>query len=250
MTRAGAAPAPRSPGAVAGVVALALAVVVAGNAEGQELSCKVVDRAVVRFHAPELGGTLQPRFIAERVLAFEARLGAMADTTEGIGDGYDERRVRSALDRHVGEEMAASLAHKLIAGLPPSRRPSQEELSALRRQLSLALVERLGGQDRVSAAARAEGLDLTELDELMDRQALAAWYIDRAVTPILQTTDEQLREVFRTAAHPYRGQSFEKVREAFERWFIVERVSVAESAFLQGMRSRVRIVVEPGVFRR
>jgi hypothetical protein len=84
----------------------------------------------------------------------------------------------------------------------------------------------------------------------MDRQALAAWYIDRAVTPVLQTSDEQLREVFRTAAHPYRGQSFEKVRDAFERWFIVEKIIVAEGVLLQGLRSRIRIVVEPGDSRR
>jgi len=209
------------------------------RAEGVEAT--VLDRAVVRFYAPELGGTLQPRFIGERLLAFEARLEAMAETSEGIGDGYDERRVRMALDHHVSGEVAASLAHKLIAGLPPSRRPSQAELSAVRDQLSTALFERLGGEGRVQAAARAEQVDAAELDEVMARQALAAWYIDRAVTPILQTSEEQLREVFRTAAHPYRGKSFDTARPALERWFIVERVSVAENAFLQGLR--VKIVV-------
>ena len=114
-------------------------------------------------------------------------------------------------------------------------------LAAVRSELSTALFERLGGEDRVRSAARAEQFDTEELDDFLSRQALAAWYIDRAVTPILQTNEEQLREVFRTAAHPYRGKSFESVRGALERWFIVERVSVAETAFLQGLR--VRIVV-------
>jgi hypothetical protein len=211
------------------------------DAWAQSAAPTVIDRAVVRFYAPELGGTLQPHFIGERLLAFEARLEAMSETPDGIGDGYDERRVRMALDHHVSAEVAATLAHKLIAALPSSRRPSQEELAAVRTELSTALFERLGGEDRVRAAARAEQFDTEELDDFLSRQALAAWYIDRAVTPILQTNEEQLREVFRTAAHPYRGKSFESVRAALERWFIVERVSVAETAFLQGLR--VRIVV-------
>jgi hypothetical protein len=217
----------------------ALAVSFAPAALGQTPAPTVIDRAVVRFYAPELGGTLQPRFVGERLLAFEARLEAMAESPDGIGDGYDEERVRMALDHHVSAEVAATLAHKLIAALPPSRRPGQDELSAVRVQLSTALFERLGGEARVQAAARAEQLDASELDELMAQRALAAWYIDRAVTPILQTNEEQLREVFRTAAHPYRGRPFEEVRAALERWFIVERVSVAESAFLQGVRVKI-----------
>jgi hypothetical protein len=217
----------------------ALAVSFAPTALGQTPAPTVIDRAVVRFYAPELGGTLQPRFVGERLLAFEARLEAMAESPDGIGDGYDEERVRMALDHHVSAEVAATLAHKLIAALPPSRRPGQDELSAVRVQLSTALFERLGGEARVQAAARAEQLDASELDELMAQRALAAWYIDRAVTPILQTNEEQLREVYRTAAHPYRGRPFEEVRAALERWFIVERVSVAESAFLQGIRVKI-----------
>lgn len=221
----------------------ALAVSFAPGASAETPSAPtVIDRAVVRFYAPELGGTLQPRFIGERLLAFEARLEAMAETSEGIGDGYDEQRIRIALDHHISAEVAATLAHKLIAALPPSRRPGQDELSSVRNQLSTALFERLGGENRVRSAARAEQLDSAELDALMARRALAAWYIDRAVTPILQTNDEQLREVFRTSAHPYRGQPFEAVRAALERWFIAERVSVAESAFLQGVRVKVVVL--------
>jgi hypothetical protein len=203
----------------------------------------IVDRVVVRFYAPELGGAQEPRFISERTLAFEARLEAMAENPEGIGDGYDERRVRQALDHHVSGEIAATLGHKLITGLPPSRRPSQDELSTVRAKLTSALFEKLGGQDRVRSAARAEGLDAAEFDEFMEKQALAAWYIDRAVTPVLQTSEEQLREVYRTAAHPYRGRRFDEIRAPLERWFIVERVNAAESTFFQALRSRVRVVV-------
>lgn len=81
------------------------------------------------------------------------------------------------------------------------------------------------------------------MDALVHRAALAVWYLDHAVTPILHPSDEQLRDVFRTSANPYRGQTFENVREALARWFVLERVRVTESAFLQSARSRVKIVM-------
>ncbi len=203
----------------------------------------VLDRAVVRFYAPETGGSAHPRFVDQRVLAFEARLESMAERPEGIGDGYQERHVRAALEHHVGEEMLASLAHKLIGGSPPNRRPTDEDLARVGQDLGAALFERLGGKALVEQAAAAEQLDASELDAILRRQALAAWYLDRAVAPLLQPTEEQLREVFRTSAHPYRGQPFEQVRAELARWFVVERVRVAESAFYQGARTRVVVVV-------
>ena len=47
----------------------------------------LVDRAVVRFEAPETGGARRPRFVFERELSFEARLEALADPDRGaLGD--------------------------------------------------------------------------------------------------------------------------------------------------------------------
>ncbi len=203
----------------------------------------VLDRAVVRFYAPETGGTAHPRFVDQRTLAFEARLESMAERPEGIGDGYQDRHVRAALEHHVGEEMLASLAHKLMGGAPASRRPSDADLARVGQDLSAALFERLGGKAQVEAAAAAEQLDATELDAIFHRQALAAWYLDRAVSPILQPSEEQLREVFRTSTHPYRGRPFDEVRTDLARWFVMERVRAAETAFYQGARTRVVVVV-------
>ena len=78
---------------------------------------------------------------------------------------------------------------------------------------------------------------------ILHRQALAAWYLDRAVAPLLAPTDEQLREVYRTSQHPFRGQPFEQIRAALSRWFVIERVRVAETAFYQGARTRVTVIV-------
>ncbi len=212
-------------------------------AQQQAAGQVVVDRVVVRFFAPEIGGTAHPRFIGERTLAFEARLAAMAERPDGIGEGYDERHVREALEHHVAEAILASLARKLVAGSAPGKRPSEAELARIRQDLGNAFVERLGGRARVDAAAAAEQLDSEDVDGMLHRQALTAWYIDRAITPILQPTEERLREVFRTTAHPFRGQPFEQARPGLQRWFVIERVRASESAFLQAARARLTVVV-------
>lgn len=219
-----------------------LAAVVSSNGAMAEPR-PVVDRTVARFSAPEIGGAAHPRFVEERSLAFEARLEVMAERAEGIGETYQERHVRDALERIVGEELLASLANKLIAESPPSRRPTEAELSQVETDLSATELEQLGGRARVEAAAAAEQLDASVIDELLKRQTLAAWYLDRAVTPILQPSEEHLREVFRSSAHPFRGQPFEQARTGLRRWLIAERMRVAESAFFQGARAHVRIIV-------
>ncbi len=229
--------------ALVGSAALALLAPRAALADVPAPREVTVERTTVRFWAPETGGVGHPRFIDERMLAFEARLAAMAERQEGIGEGYQERHVRDALDHDVGEQMLAALGQKLLAELPAGKRPSEAELGQLESDLGTSTFDRLGGRARVDAAAAAERLDSSDVDAIVRRQGLAAWYIDRVVTPVLQPTEEQLRDVFRTGAHPFRGQPFEQARGPLLRWVVVDRVHAAESAFLQGARSRLKIVV-------
>jgi hypothetical protein len=204
-----------------------------------------VDRTVARYSAPELGDVAHPRFVLERTLAFEARLEVIAQVGAGIGDGYSERDARAALDRLIAEEMLATLAARFVADAPADKRPSAQELDAVRQAIITATLESLGGRETIDQAARAEQIDVFEVNALLERSAMAAWYLDRAVTPLLHPGEEQLRDVYRTAEHPYRGRPFDQVRAPLERWFVLERVHVAESAFLQAARSRLRIVVTP-----
>jgi hypothetical protein len=204
----------------------------------------VIDRTVVRFVAPETGGAEHPRFVLERVLALEARLEAMA-AAGGVGEGYEEHDVHAALDHDVAEQLLAGLAERLIAESPADKRPLYDEIPRVEQELGMALLERFGGRARVDDAAQTEHLDSSEVSALLRRAALAAWYLDRAVTPILHPSDEQLREVYRTSAHPFRGVPFEQARGPLGRWFVVERLRVAETAFLQSARSRLRIVITP-----
>ena len=226
-------------GALLGVLLLTLPRVAWGETAAQAF----IDRAAVRFFAPETGGADHPRFVTERTLAFEARLEAMADNPAGIGDGYQERDVRNALEHDIAEQVLASLGQKLIDDSPADKRPAQSDIDAAGRLISAAQVERLGGRARVLAAAAAEQLDPSEVDVLLSRSAFAAWYLDRVVTPLLHPSDEQLRDVYRTSPHPYRGKPFEAVRSALERWFVIDRVRVAESAFLQAARAHLKVVV-------
>jgi hypothetical protein len=228
--------------APAAAVALAVAAVVSSAARAEGPAHTVVDRTAVRFYAPETGGADRPRFVLDRTLAFEARLESMA-AGGGIGDAYDDRDVRAALDHDVAEQMLAGLAEKVIRESPAEKRPLFDEVPRVEQELSAALLERLGGRARVDDAARAEQIDGAEVGALVHRAALAAWYLDRAVTPILHPGEEQLRQVYRTSAHPYRGRPFEQVRDALARWFVVERLRATEAAFLQSARARLHIVV-------
>ena len=95
----------------------------------------MMDRTAVRFFSPETGGTAYPRFIFERVLAFEARFAEMAETPDGIVASYGERGLREAIEHHVAEEILASLADRFIAEAPPSKRPTPGDLASVERDV-------------------------------------------------------------------------------------------------------------------
>jgi len=239
----------------------------------------VVDRVVLRFYAPETGSSSRPRFITERMLAFETRLEAAMDgaslvggppsgpgpeTTSGTDPPaspgiYQDRYVRAAMEHHIAEEMLASLEVQ-SDGAAEAAKPrdprgpgnpgeaakpatDQAELAPLAAAARAALIERVGGADALREAAEAEGILGSEVDAILRRQARAAYYIDREIAPILHPSEEQLREVYRTSAHPYKGKKFETIHEDLERWFVAERLRVAELAFLQSARSRVKIII-------
>ena len=195
----------------------------------------MVDRVAVRFYAPETGGSARPRFITERMLAFEAPLEAMGEESLGVSAGYQERHLRAALDQHVAEEVLSSLGiegGKESVDLPQIADDARAELE-----------QRIGGAAMLRAAAEAEGIDSTEVDAMLRRHARAAVYIDRNISPLLTPDDEQLREVYRTSAHPFRSKKYDDVKVPLRRWFIAERLKAALASFLQTARTRIKVVV-------
>jgi len=196
-----------------------------------------LDRVSVRFSAPELGGARSPRFIYERVLAFEARIEALADPDRSNYDQqpYRQRHVRAALERHLAEELLSSF------GVEPP--PTADEL---RRQTDAAhamLVQRVGGADRLRAAASAEGIDRRELLGILRRQARASLYLDRMVAPMLLPSDAELRNVHRSVPNPFAQAPFEQIAGGLRRWVVGRRLSEALSSFYENARGRLRITV-------
>jgi hypothetical protein len=197
----------------------------------------VLDRAVVRFTAPETGGVRAPRFVLERELAFEARLEALADPTHRLRNDapFRERHVRSALERHIAETLLASLR------IDPE--PSAAQLSRLTTTARLVLVQRVGGAAALADAARAEGIGEREILRILRRQARASLYLDRMVTPMLKPSDTELRSLHRTTETPFRDRPFNEVAPELRRWYVARRLASAVTAFYRNARSRLSIVI-------
>jgi hypothetical protein len=196
----------------------------------------IIDRAVVRFIAPETGGVRSPRFVFERTLAFEARIEALADPDRVVTDKarpYRERHIRSALERHIAETLLASLR------IDPE--PSENDLARQTEGARRILFERIGGVGPLEEAARAEGIDSRELTSILRRQARASLYLDRMVAPMLNPSDAELRNIHSMVQTPFRNQPFDRIEPAIRRWYIARRLANALSAFFQGARSRVTI---------
>jgi hypothetical protein len=195
----------------------------------------VPDRTAVRFVTPETGGVARPRFLTQRELAFFARAEAALEGLSVDPGEYPERYTRVATDRLVARAMLASLM--VQRGLEPPNLPQL----ALEARADLA--DRLGGPVARAKLLEAEGLDEPELQVFLRDQVRATWYIDKGISPILAVTDDQLRETFRAAGHPYKALKFEDSRARLKRWIIAERARAAEIEFLQGARTRIKVTV-------
>mgnify|MGYP000325743992 CR=1 FL=1 len=212
----------------------ALCLALPASAYAQPLT---VDRVVVRFHAPETGGVERPRFIFERTLAFQARLEALADADRTAIDSlpYRERHVSAALERHVSEVLLASL-----------RIDPQPSESVVARQVDLAkkiLTDRVGGEEALVTAQRAEGVSGQELSAILRRQARASLYLDRMVAPMLRPSDAELEAIQRSAPAALQNEAFVRVRPLLLRWYVSRRLGSAMSSFYQEARSRVTITL-------
>jgi hypothetical protein len=194
----------------------------------------LVDRAVVRFSAPELGGVRSPRFILGRLLAFEARLEALADSDRS-GGAYRERHLSAALERHVAET--------LLAGLRIDPEPTAPELAQQTDAARRLTAERVGGLTALEEAARAEGVSQRELYLIFQRQARASLYLDRMVSPMLAPSDAELRALYRSERTPFRDAPFETILPGLRRWYVSTRLQSALAAYYQNARSRLRIVI-------
>jgi hypothetical protein len=220
-------------------LALSLLFVCAARSGSLSAEPVPVDRAVVRFVAPETGGARHPRFVFERELAFEARLEALSDPDRGsLGDTpYLDRHVAAALDRHIAETILATLR------IEPE--PTAAELEHQAQLAHRMLSERAGGEDAIDEARRAEGLSERELGRLFSQKARASLYLDRMVTPMLQPSEAELRSVHKSTSTPFSNAPFDTIRPALLRWYVSRRLNAALASFFENARSRIEVTVLP-----
>jgi hypothetical protein len=195
---------------------------------------ELIDRTVVRFTAPELGGPRSPRFVSARMLALESRIEALADPDRAGGAVYRERHIAAALERHVAETLLANLRIEPV--------PTPAELRAQTEAARRLVEDRAGGSASLAAAARAEGIGERELYALYERQARASLYLDRMVAPMLAPSDAELRVLFRNERTPFRDAPFDTVLPGLRRWYVSTRLQAALAAYYQNARSRLRMV--------
>lgn len=194
----------------------------------------MVDRAVVRFSAPEGGGRERPYFIYERELAFEARLVALADSAHrSTKEPYRRHHLQQALERHVAETLLAALS------IDPS--PTEEEISAQLESARAMVVSEVGGEAAFLAAASAEGIGPLELRSYLRRRALASLYLHVMVAPMLTPSPLELRRVHRDGEGPLSDLSFDDAEPALRRWYIARSLRAAVERYFQNARARVRL---------
>ena len=231
-------PVNRRAGIAAGLVIAALGV---GAASGHPAHAAppasppaLLDRVVVRWHAPETGGPARPQFIFERELAFEARVESLADPDPEPGP-YHDRHVRAALERHISETLLSSLPV-----LPPPDRKLIEARAAIAREI---MEQRVRGRARLQEAAAAEGIGDSELAALLERQAMASLYIDKMIAPMLAPSELELRDLWRTGTTPFKDLPFDQAVKPLARWYVGQRLMQALDAYFQNARARVVMTV-------
>jgi hypothetical protein len=208
-------------------LALTLGALLGGDARADAV---LVDRAAARWSTPETGGPPRPRFVTARQLAALARIEAVL---EGESEP-SERFVRVALERRIAEDMLSALLLR--------RGPEPVTIPALAEEARLELCARVGGCDALSALLAKERLTVADLAPIFVARARSLEYVERALTPIMRPSEEELREAFRTAQHPFREKRFEEVKGELARWLVHERLRVAETEYFQNARGRVRLV--------
>lgn len=200
-------------------------------------SAQLVDRAVVRFAAPEIGGVRSPRFIFKRELAFEARLESLADPEyrAGLERPYLERHLHAATERHIAET--------LLAALRVEPAPTEYAIAEQSENARRILLDRIGGADLLNRAARLEGLSEGDVLAVFRRRARAGIYLDRMVAPMLAPSSSEVRQVFASESHPYRQLSYDEALPLLRRWVIGHRLREAFDLYYQNARQRLTIVM-------
>lgn len=198
---------------------------------------QLVDRVVVRFSSPEIGGVKAPRFMFERELSLEARLEALTDSE------FVNRTNVPYLERHLQSSLERAIAETLLASLRVEPAPTEREIVKLSATARRILLDRIGGEDVLSAVARAEGMNEGDVSAIFRRRARAGFYLDRMVAPMLTPTAVELRQVYASEPNPYATLPFDQAQPLLTRWIVGRRLRDAFDQYFQNARQRLEVVV-------
>lgn len=216
------------------VAAVVLAPPASATAAKEDVQTITIDRAVVRFSAPEGGGRERPYFVYERELAFEARLVALADPAHRSKSGpFRRHHLQAALERHIAETLLAALT------IDPA--PSQSQVANQLLAAREMVVDALRGEAALSEAARAEGLGDLELRRFFRRRALASLYLHVMVAPMLEPSALELRRIHENGEGPLSDRPFLEAEPALRRWYIAQSLRTAAQTYYQNARARLRV---------
>jgi len=197
----------------------------------------LIDRAVVRLVAPELGGERTPAFVMERELSFFARVEAM---TDGQPRGPSLPRLG---DEHVRRAEERLISEILLANLSIEPRVTEPELVRATADVEAALLARIGGEEGLRLLLAHEGLTRDELTRWLRRRARAHLYLWRMVAPMVTPTRAELRDLYLSGNHPYRDLIFERAEPALRRLVIGARLDEARENYFLNARQRLRLTV-------
>lgn len=207
-----------------------------------------IDRVVVRWHSRATGGVAKPQFITARQLALEARIEALMGGDK-LDAPYNDKHVRSAMQRHITETM--------LARLPVDPEPSPKQVDTYAEAAREMLLQRIGahatglnerdrrklGMAKLRKARAAEKATADELMAILRRRARASWYLDKMIAPMLAPSELDLREVHKRGETPFSNQRFEDVKKKLSQWYISTRLAEALDRYFRNARSRVKVIV-------
>ncbi len=206
--------------------------VLAGVADAAGPEVASLDRTVVRWAARSSDGHAQPHFIGARELAFESRIEGLSEGRE-LSRPYSDSHVRTAIQRHITEE--------ILAELPVDPPPAPKEVGRYAEGARIAIEQQVGGRVALNLAANLEGITAEELNAMLRRRARASYYLDKVVAPMLQPSEAELREVHRHGDTPFTGSPFVAVEDKVRNWYVSVRLRNALDSYYRSVRTKVSV---------
>ncbi|WP_156864971.1 hypothetical protein [Pajaroellobacter abortibovis] len=209
----------------------------AAQAASLHVEERMVDQVAVRFYLPELGGVEKPRFITQRMLAFEARIQSLISRRKGAPEEGEvtDRSIQIALEVHLAEEIFSFLAEDILTREPALLKPMLQYVRTI-------FYEQVGGIGPLLKMAEKEGLGESELGALIERRTRAFLYVNSAFTDLLHPSEEDLNTLYRVIFSSLDPPSFDdEVRRKLVHQFSQARFNQVALSFLQAAQFRLKL---------